>query len=526
MGRYVTKAVLPTTFRFTAGEAIAANDLLQINGFGLKAIRAAVINYCAVSNITYGTPPTSTATGRIVAATTVAADTGSKGPVQQIIVDQARNIYITGSPGGASNVVNVFKYAPDGSLLKSIALGTPINATLGRKHFFLSNGNIAVVYDNGSTSLYFQIIDPEFNVIKTETIIANAVMATVVNNEWDAIPLSGGGFAVIFASTTANLDKYGTYDNAGTVVTAVMTVNTRTGTTGNQHYRMKQLSNGNIGIAQISQNTISSIGGYVSVISVAGTSVLAFTQVTGATAGSANIPEIEVVSGFFCVAVVSTNTYVAVYNNAGTLQGSVVTVTGATGRKIITDATYFYWLGSNSTTTKMNLIRLTTAGATTTADITTTTQVNYNNGVDAFYDAQTGMIVGVTNITGASGTQHFWVVDPATLKLLASPGTQFGATATTDTEIVAASLGDGAFIAQYKQSNNTFMMIKFVNTAIIGVARVAAASGAQVEAYINANGYQINSLYGQGGTSFDHSAATVPGNKGVLGTQQVKLGGM
>lgn len=528
---------LNNMLQLTAGEAIARDDLIQLNALSSKALKVRNTDFAAVATITYGTAQTSAATGMIVAQTSISAGVLPAGKQRQNPLYIDGHVFIAGN-GSADNNFTVYKYNSAGGLVGMLSITAP-GIAVGRKIFQLSSGDIACVYDDNANNLYFQIISVDLSVIKSHTVIASGTVANSTANMWDAIPLSGGGFAVIFPATSGNLDKFATYDNAGNVVTALMTTNTRAGTSGAQAFMMKQLSDGNIVIAQASLNTGSSTGGYYSVITSAGVSVKAFTQVTGAYSVSQYLPCLEVLPGYFCIAVgVNAGAvYLAVCNNAGTLQGSVYAQNSTAdfqsnyGQKIVTDGIAFYYIGKQPTGTKTNIVKITTTGATTVGDITPTT-TNYGFDLDVFYDSLTGMIVGVSLPNGGNTAPTLWVVNPSTLSLINSANTSFGAAPGTGAngKIALTNLSDGAFVAYYSYTttaNNCFAIGKWANTAIIGVAAADTASGSLVPTYQEAGAYKINAIAGSPSKGFDMSAApSCYGNKGTVFNNAVVLIGM
>lgn len=527
---------LGNTLALAAGMAIAKDDLVYIHTLQGKAFKAINIDTSVVSTVTYGTGQTTAATGMIVAQTSITAGGLPSNRQRQNPIYKDGCIFIAGNQSGLNGCA-LYKYSASGALLGSVVI-TSAAAACGRKLILLSNGYLAVIYDENSSSLFFQIINPaDLSVIKTATTIASGAMGPPTSNMWDAIALSAGGFAVIFASSTANLDKYGTYDNAGAAVTAVMTINTRTGTSGAQRFTMKQLSDGNIAIAQASSNTVSSIGGYYSVISVTGTSIKAFTQVPGVTTDGAMLPCLEVMNGYFCVGVSSSvASYLAVFNNAGTLQGAVYTQQASSSypsnltQKIITDGTYFYFVGLQPTGSKTELVRMTIAGAVSVSDITPSPSNGYWD-LDLVYDPS-GFIVGASHNSSGNSAPVLWVVSATSLKLVSSSATSIGVSSgvTSGGKIALTNLGDGAFVAYYSHdstANNCFVIGKWASTALIGVAATAAAANDLCPLYQGPGAYKINAIYGLLGKAFDMTTTTqCYGNKGFVAPNSAVLKGV
>jgi hypothetical protein len=104
-------------------------------------------------------------------------------------------------------------------------LNTNINrGVLGRQRFAatLTNGNIVVVYaggklnDSDQLNPRFTIVDSSFNTVVAETTIASE---SVLNSQIGVAALTGGGFAVVYTNTSANI-RIAVFSNTGAVVTA------------------------------------------------------------------------------------------------------------------------------------------------------------------------------------------------------------------------------------------------------------------------------------------------------------------
>lgn len=507
-------------FNMIAGATIAQNDLVQLGPNG-KAYPVQCTDNAAVTNVSYGTQQNSTATGQIIGATQVEA-------VQSQA--QSRHALLQGDDGsvftfsrGSGSYQSLSKYSAAGALLGNVQLDVGVsNNSYSNHHLFrLSNGNICVVAHDGTTSrVRFAIFTQSLvQVLALTSIPEDAVAADVY---FSACALSGGGFAIVYRQNANSLlSRLVTYDNAGTVSLIPTTIWTRTGTTGTQYHRMAQLSSGDLVIAVSSANTVSSIGLFHGIVTTAGVSVKAFTNLDPAS--SAVIPELSVMTGYYAIGRHNgLNNTAYVFGNTGLQQGAGFSGTNGNGAdsaksKLINDGTAFWLIWPRSSDSKEVLTKLPTAGiGYVTTDITTSGTSNYNLTLDAFIE--NGMIFGISQVSGAQPA--FWVVSLATQQLFAASSTKIsGAGGTPDGYIRAIPGGDFSFITLFGYSTTAstqFHVGKYANTAVMGVAQTGGAADGLTSIAGVAGGYAANYIKGSPSKSFDHSAANIMGNKGAI----------
>lgn len=505
------------TLKVKTGIAVAANDLLQFGPDG-RAYPVGTTDYAAVANCTYGTAQTSTATGMIVAQTQIVASQTQAYHRQALLVGEDGSIY-TCTHSGVGVGIMLTKYSASGELVNQV---TPIGtgAYINHQSFFLSNGNICLIAGLNNGVITFTIYDTLLNTIKSATNLT----AAQNSSHFSSCALSGGGFAVIYQSGATPLQsKFISYDNAGNVVTADFAVWTRTGTSSTQSHRMAQLSDGNLLVAVYSQNTVSSIGLFYSVISTSGSIVKAFTNIDNTASAAAYIPEISVMSGKFAVAKANgTNILAFVFDNSGNLQGSgFTTATSASESqnkiKLLNDETHFWLLWGRNTDSKMCLTKLPITGTGyVTTTVTTTTQ--YSHCIDAF--AENGLIVAVSS-SNNSVLNQMWVISADTGTLVSASGTGFGVVASSSSGVNprVVPVGDFAFACMYDYSGSAqtnLTLGKYANTAVIGKSNFSAVEDALVSVSQKAGGYGINEIKGSPSKAFNHSATNIVGNSGTL----------
>lgn len=516
-----------------AGEAIAEKDLALMSALDGKAYRVRTTDYAAVSTVAYSTPQTSTATGMILAHTLVGG-TGTFPSADRTTLVRGLDgsIYVL-AYDTASAGARLFKYSPIGSLVGYVTVtgaGSPNNAYL----LLLSNGSLACLFQYTSADIRYAVYNDSLDKVKIITPIADA--ASVSEQGFSACSLSTGGFALVYQQQANRLlSRLTTYDNSGTIVQAATTVWTRTGTTGEQFHRMAQLSNGNLVIAVSSTNSVSTIGLYHGVVTVAGGSVLAFTNID--TVNSSLSPELSVMSngsssGYAVARMNGANQLAFVFNNAGALQGAsftAVTSAGTSSSKsvLVNDGTAFWLIWQNSAITKVVLTKvpLTGTGYVTTSSIPSTW---YNYYIDAFIENGTIVIAAQDGLNPT--TPYIILVNAASGRYIgnAAFGSEPGYSSGYAQRVISG--GDGVFICLYNQSspaNTALCAGKYANTAIIGVAAAAAAAGALVTLQQNAGAYVVNPIAGSLTKAFDTSATPqLYGNKGTLLSNGVVLKGM
>ncbi len=508
----------------SVGDVVSKDDLLYLCGLSGKGLPVDVTDYAAVKGLTHGTPQTDAATGRIVAQTAIntqATAPGSRLAVLQLVDGSILTLssYLSGI-GGA----RLTQFTADGTILKTINVDSTVTEAGQYKLLKLSNGNIAAIFCmHGSPwNIKIAIYDTYLNEIKALTVIASVPTSSPY---YDAVALSGGGFAVIYQDEASPLlSKLVTFDNSGTAVLAATTVWTRTGTTEAQYHAMVQLSNGNLAFAISSTNTVSSIGLYYSIWTAAGVQVLAATQLS--TVSCAYFPEIATGIGYFAVARANgTDQKAWVLDNAGAVQGTGLSIASTAGNasnkiKLLWDGIAFYLIWHRSSDSKCVLTKLPVTGTGYITTVITTTVTQYDFYLDAFY--LNGFIVAasMSGVTSGADAPTMWIVDVTSGALVNAAGTTFGTAPTTSGKFPALiSGGDRAFIAMYDYTTTAGTNLcvgKWANTAILGVSADSATKNVTVAVQTKPGTYKINPIGGARNKAFDMSSGTILGGKGVM----------
>lgn len=519
-------------FQCRVGADVVASDLLEFGPDGTVYPVGCTTN-ADITDLTYGTAQTSEATGRIVAQTQVVGVSGSLAHLRQAVVtgDGGEIFILTPQPNTYD--MRLTKYLSDGTLGGYADIGATTDVLCTFKLLKLSNGNLACIAKPDNSTLRFAVVSQNLATVKPHTISGEAGYGSC----YDAVALSGGGFAVVYQSQdTYTLSRLVTYDNAGTIVTAPVTIRTTSGTPGIMYHRVVQLSNGNLAIGIASNFGDPGYGLYHGVVDASGAIVSAFASVH-ATAATASI-DMAVLSGYYCICGVNgtdSDLYASVFSNAGALQGtgfnsSTVCDTATTTSnqiKLFGDGTNFWmiWKDSQNSKTRLTKIPVTGTGYLTT-DITPAT-TNYSHPIDAFY--ANGFIVGISMPPSGDFAPQVFVCSPVTGQLYgpaftvgAAPGTTSGVYPT----IVDG--GDFSFIAVYDYASTAsvnFCTGKYATTAVIGVAAESKTAGNLVKVSGLAGTYVINQIKGRN-RSFDHSSSMIAGNKGTMMPNSVVLRGL
>lgn len=514
MGRNVS-SFGDNTFSLKAGANISQNDALELGPDG-RAYPVQITDYAAVSNCNYGTAQTNAATGQIVAQTQVVAGQTTAYYRQAVLQGSDGSIFTFTSNAASNQGLLLSKYSSSGGLIAQAAVDGTTSTYFAHQSFFLSNGNICVVAGGGPAGgkVWFAIYDAKLVQIKSLTALAEDVPALY----FSACALSGGGFAIVYQqNSNPLLSRLATFDNTGTVVLAPTTIWTRTGTSGTQYHRIAQLSNGNLAIAVSSANTVSSIGLYHGIVTTAGVSVLAFTNLD--TTSAAWLPELSVMTGYYSVSCANgTNQLGFVFDNTGTLQGAGFTAATTSGNngtatKLVNDGTAFYLIWPRSSDSKEVLTKLPVTG---TGYVTTVLNVSLSY-IDAFYENE--YIVLVHQAASSNSPPVMLAISTVSMSLLGSSnfGTAPGTTNGQYHRVIPG--GDFSFICLYDYSSTASTNLcvgKYANTAVMGVAQAFAAPNALVPCAGIAGGYAANFIKGSPSKAFDNTATNISGNKGTL----------
>lgn len=502
-----------------SGESLSYNDLIYLDAFDGKGRKVTVSNYAAVGDMTLGSPQSSSAAGLIVAQTQISAAAANYYSRCAALINDLSEIFALTYP------FTLNKFTSDGNFVNSTDISSS-GVWLNHHALKLSNGNIACISQNSGIS--FAVLDRNLSFVKNITAITNSI-----NNYFAAIALSGGGFAVIYQDNISPLTaKIATFDNSGNAVLSPTTIWTRTGTTGAQYHKAVQLSNGNIAIAISSTNTSGNVGLFYGVITTGGSSVLAFTLLDATS--SAWFPEIEKISGYFAISRPnSSNQKAYVFNNAGVLQGSefsAATTAGNAGNKtkLLSDGTNFWLIWHRSSDSKCVISILPVTGSGYLTYTITISPTQYNSYLDAFYE--NGLICAISMLGTGNSPPVIWIVSTINGSLVNAGETRFGVGPSTTNGFYPRVIpgGDRTFIAMYDYTSTAATNLyvgKYSKTAVIGVAQNSASAGSVVSAYSQAGAYVINKINGNP-ANFDHSANSIPGNKGAMLQLSVTLKGL
>lgn len=479
------------------------------------------------------------AVGALIAETVLDAGNLTVSTSQRLAQIQhpvSKDMYQVAPISGGAVGLTIYRYNTAGILLGSALIDTisPAATNTDAVIGWLSNGNLFAYSGLTNNCTRFTIFDKNLNVVVATTTVTGVPNA---NGYWDAFPLVGGGFAITYVDN-ANNQRYGIFNNDGTVNLAQATLVTWTGASNSVVSRVRQLSNSNL-VFGFTSKYATTVGLYYAVLTLAGATVVALTQFASGT--PSGWLELAVVGAFFALAYHTTTTTVikiAVFNNAGVQQGTTLsrTNTGTPANtpiiKLLADTvnTQFIYIDSLSTSaTATNILSISTAGVSTvlTTGITVVSGGG-GNSVDAFIDRNR---VVLTNNVGLSATTVFSyaVFNLATGKIDKN-STTFGSTQTSGNagqSIMA--IGDFCFAALYAQTTTTqqcFTAIKYAASSIIGAAFTTILANAVGYVRSGAGTFNINQIGGQPGITFDHSAATPHGNKGSISSFSLNLSGI
>lgn len=471
--------------------AIAQNDLVVLGGVLAQLYPVQVSDYAAVA----------AAGSSAVALTTVSANGAQFETRNRAVVDPADgSVYVADTYLNVATGCQVWKYSVSGGLLRNLILDSGAINNYVQIHR-LANGNLLVFWNNISTpyTQYFAILDTNLNIIVAKTAIANAN----VNPQpcGHMTPLSGGGFA--FAYAVASVGIYFTIRaNNGAVVYGPTLIagapNPNSGASSGPRFKLAQLSDGNIFIGINDSQQADGIR--YCIFTPAGVVVKAYTTIAGS-GSSASYPELSILPGYVCIA--ANKAYVL--NNAGTLQGGSTSTAGAQVR-VINDGTYF-WLFHYSSGLVMSRIPTSGAGIvvnTLAGPTGLNGDVFIERGVFVAFDGANAYVIS----GDAAGA-------PSLLTSCAFPAVQ-----------TIGAVGD--FCAIGLQVGK-FQITKYMNASIFGIAQTAVAAdnaGTPITVNEGPGGYITSPIKGSVGKAFDHSSATIVGNKGAMFPTSTALKGI
>jgi hypothetical protein len=505
-------------FNLTACAAgVAQNDCIQIAADG-HAYTVKTSDYAAVANA-----------GQIIAQTSVGV--GANTCKRSAVLGSNGNLYVA-TYNSTTYGTTIYAYNSAGTLLNNVVVDNSTAGTVCRFQTLaiLSNGNLVVFYQNSNTGkAAFAVYNPLLQPIPgaSNTAIDGSVPSAYDVGQ-NVISLSGGGFAVFYES--GNQNRFAIFTNAGGTTLGATPI----GAAPNGNFlSLAQLSSGNIAL------TWGDTATWLAIYTAAGAQVGASTQLTAYVGTVPNA--LSVLNGYFAITGFNSNAAygVWVFNNAGAQQGAtyVLAQSGYTSLcyNLVNDGTQFWFSLLNAS--GLFLTEISTAGVDTPYTPYTSTLSGATDTCTMAYDPTGNSLVFDAGFSGAS-QQRFAVINLAYPNTLSTPWTLYGASNATNSGLQQSTLilpGDFAFISIHDASsgtdNLTFTVQKYANTAILGVGANAAAAGQAVSVQPNrvggvASAFATNYIKGTPGKIFDHTSATIPGNKGAVMPYGVSLKGM
>jgi len=505
--------------------AININDLVEINSVGQLSTVTCSDN-AAVANIG-GTPIAKTTVTAYVPLATTSCDTpaGVGATLKEVFLNTTDGSIYCAAPYLASNYgLTLYKYTSAGALVGSVVLDSSANQPAHIYIVQLSNTTLGICWSPAGTAVKFAIIDLYLNPI----VAATTVVASGVSSSAAAIALSGGGIAITYGTSSGTY--LGIYSNTGSTVYSP-TLIAGSPTTANTIITPAQLSNSNIVIASIAPSVANCVG--YSIRSITGVSVLAYTVLDTATCGPIIYgPFISALpSGYFCIGISEATHYASawVLSNAGTIQGAPFIASafaglttlnlGQLGLSMVNDGTNFWFICSASSGPgAIIFMPITGTGyvATLTGN-TGTINAIIDRGLLLLYTYAANLVITFTinQVTGR-------VVQ------IASTSPVIGST-----PLSMFAAGDSSVLLGSIITTTSFSVVKYLNSAIVGVAQAAIAAGNagtlisySYGANLGLAGYSINPIIGSPGKGFNHSASNIVGNLGTMFPAAVSLGGI
>ncbi len=446
-----------------------------------------------------------------------------------------------------------------------------MGAIIDSKLFFLTNGNIAVVYatdasagGNSMKGIGIVILRKDLSIVYPAVVntAAYSTMQGVNNCDSDpagtesggtiarfynvsvigATPLANGGLMVVWQnSANLSLQKMVVLNSVGAVTTAVNTF--ATFGTSDVYWDLKLLSNGNVLATFMDYGAATS--GFM-VLNPAGATVIPKTNISTSASNHYGYPDSSVLPGYFCLAVEGDSgghqvLNVNMYTNAGGVVGSAYSQQmGFEYRPLLVndgDETFFvvapFGYPNASGNEPYSIWKFPTNGADATRLDTDIPSQLGNASVqvacDVAYDG--GRIVLVQGNGFTSQFSRYSVIDSLTGKASVTNQTFGASRATVGRMLSILPLGDFTFVAMYNQDDNGLVgtssmnVEKFSTSAIVGVALNSATVGDDVLVTVSAGPHRINAVHGTTPKAFDHSASAIIGNQGTIVENAVILKG-
>lgn len=533
------------------GGAINVNDLVSIGGPGNQAWSIGCADYAANSQ-----------SGPIANAATVVTAALPASSRQPVARDRFGNVYIAGT--NSSGRLVAYKYSTFGNLINTGVLDNTVASVNNPILFQLQNGTFACVYAGAAGALAFVIFDAGLSIVSGPASVATEYASTNVVQH-SACALSGGGFAIVYQTSGANAINFVTYANNGTVVQNAVNIQTLSGATAQMFLRIGQLSNGNMLVSFRGTMTAGSNAGTSFVItSVAGVVQTGPTNVDSvATAGWL---EQNIMTGFFAVGASNgTNTFAAIYTNAGLISGTKYSVGNVLNNsypqiKITNDGVQFWVVWFSSVANGVYVIPIATSGATGTAASALAGSI-FSANTYALDATITNGIMGLLVASTTTNGQYIMsiglpdssqgVIVPYIRLVPTAVGAAAGTTGSFGPRVMgggegfytgsspplgqptnAPNNGDWTMIYIYDQQNTagTFLGIQKLETsAVVGIAQTAvnaSAPGSTIQVNPGQGEYFINAVGGTSGTSFNHLSGVPGGCQGYIYPDGVALSGL
>lgn len=494
-----------------AGRDLAANDAVLIGPKG-KAVPARVTDYAAVGTKGFSLLP----------KTSIGAAQASLDP-QMKAVQCDDGCFIVPAADGAGTQFTLSKYTAAGVLVRvSATYGVGAGVADLKIFRLVGSTNFALVCQG-----YVAVFDQNLNAVSAPAASGVGDDSTT-SGSLDAIPLSGGGFAVCARNTATQ--KLAIFSNAGAAVLAATTIQAWTGTAGNVYAKLAELSSGNVAIAMCSKYATTK-GLYHAIYTQAGVAVVASANLDTSTPTDVQAPTLLAVAGYYHIASPA-GAKVYVRTNAGAAQTNyaLASNTGSSNVNwalLVSDGTYVWCVYWRSTLGQLGIYKTDLLGAAVANGYLTgwTAGSNPNPNIDGYLDAASGLLVLGFQIA----TQPYYGVLDLVGFAPYTPMTAIGTSVTSGgTYTGVTDLGDGVFAMVFDQASaaGTFVtLIKAFNTGVAGVAAGAAAAGATVSVNGNVGTFACNALKGSASVLFDHIAGPVPGVLGALALNALQING-
>ncbi len=508
--------------RTLAAQANQVSDLIEVGPDG-KSYPVKISDYSAVSN----------KSDTVIAETSVINGRSFAYSRYAVLRDPLTGNFFYVAPDNAGSPAGncmVYKVSPGGDILGSVT--TPKTGLLYNPFIKqLSNGNIVIVWGPSETNeLSFFIVDKDLNVVVGDTVVDVDPLYGFFG--MDVLP--GGGFAISYTKVGATQNLV-IYDNDGGIVSASASIQSWGGTAAIVATNVKILSNGNICIVCTSPYS-NTEGTYLAIFTPLGAEVVAMVSINVSGIASVN-PEIASINGYFAVAYAENATTVVlhVYNDAGVLQGSALSLTvpssGASLNcfKLVEDGTDFFLVTQSETLLAFECRKVSSSGALLLTNISGSfLDPGANLKIDAF--VKDGYLVAIHNQeSGAIDRWAYFVVETDNL-FLKTQTTSFGSAVTVGGSygrvIPCDSFVFAAFYDTASPASSNFYLGKYEDTAISGVAITAAAKGNVLQINQGVGNHFVNEVKGSSPMAFDMNSANIVGNKGTVMSNNVTLGGV